>query len=231
MDSPFGLFKKKEESKELERKEMEDLNQLKTMEAPEELPPLPESEIAPPEVPKEEEKVPEVKEEKVELPEVSEEIQPAPVEIEKEVTFDELPWKELCNRIEEELKSIRSSLRGIDKITQLTLDSPELVDLLDLYVASKNKFQSFIDEINRMDLSRLSSKKSMAAIYKFRACKTLADMKKQIRKIDSICKKAGFIPTKIHEIIQAKAEDLVNSFLRESKKTVEKKVSRGKKKK
>ena len=68
-----------------------------------------------------------------------------------------------------------------------------------------------------MDLTALASKRTFAAIYKFRACKGLSEIKRQIRKIENLCKKAGFIPTKVHDILESRAEDLVNGFLEKSK--------------
>ena len=260
---PFGLFKKKEEPKDitsqelgtgtqlLERKEMEDLSKLgelkepqletssetlykppaESVEAPTPAPePSPSLEV------KEEEKL----EEKPEILEVKEEFELPKEETEKleipeaprvsieeekkeEITFEELPLKELCDKINEELKSIKKRFKAIGKTDGLTLESPEMIDLLDLYVDAKNKLEEFINEVNKLELAKLPAKKTIAAVYKFRACKSLADIKKQVQKIEAVCRKAGFIPTKIHEILESRAEDLVNSFLREKK-------GRGKKK-
>lgn len=229
MDSPFGLFKKKEEKK-LEEKEVEDLNKLKPaddiLSSPEEVaalkPPEPteltKSEEATKleELPKPPEEIPPPEE----VPKPAEEILP-PVEVERkeEIPFDETPLVDLHNRIVNDLRDVKEKFKEITKASkELTLDSPEIVDLLDLYVDAKKKFEGFIDEINRMNLERITSRKSVAAVYKFRACKKLADLKKQIKRIDEICKKAGFIPMKVHEILHSKAEDLVNSLLKEKKK-------------
>lgn len=218
---PFGLFKKRDEwtgkiekgeTKTFEEKEVEDLKKLGSLKEPtfDLKEPFPVEEIKPETV------IPEAEPSKVEAP--AETMGAPPISVEKTLTFEELPLKELCKDIKDGLKEIRDKFREIGKTDNLTLESPEMIDLLELYVIAKDKMQEFIDKINKLELGKLTSKKTVAAIYKFRACKTLADIKKQVRKIESICKKAGFIPTKIHEILEAKAEDLVNSFLREEKK-------------
>jgi hypothetical protein len=207
---PFGLFKKKEGIEEkktetLEKREVEDLNKLGLGKEITPGIPVPEIDVFRP---------PEVK--KVETP-------PKPMEVkeEKKLTFDELPLKELCKKIDDELKKIKKELRRIEKIEDLTLESPEMVNLLELYTTAKDKFQEFVDEINKLELSRLSDK-TTAAIYKFKACKALADIKKQTQRIESICEKTGLVPSKIQDIIRTRAEDLINSFLidmQEEKKT------------
>ena len=231
MDSPFGLFKKKEEKKELEEKEVQDLNKLKPaddiLSSPEEVaalkPPEPEELTRPEEatkleeLPKPPEEIPPPTE--VPTPKVPEFSVPSEAKIKEEIPFDETPLVNLHNRIVNDLRDVKEKMKEITKTSkEFTLDSPEIVDLLDLYVDAKKKFENFIDEINKMNLERITSRKSVAAVYKFRACKKLADLKKQIKKIDEICKKAGFIPMKVHEILHSKAEDLVNSLLKEKKK-------------
>lgn len=141
----------------------------------------------------------------------------------KKVSLEELPLKDLSKKINEELESIKKEFKNIRKVQGLTLESPELIDLLNLYIKAKRKLRDFTDEINKTDLSGLTSKRTVAAVYKFRACRTLSEIKKEVIKIDKICKKAGFIPIKVNQILKSSAEELVNSFLREKKEEKKKK--------
>jgi hypothetical protein len=203
---PFSLFGKKEEPEKkgmetLEKKEVEDLNKLS-----------PEKKIVP--------ETPAFKSDVFTLPETPKTepaLEPVKVEKEKELTFDKLPLKDLCKKIDDELRRIKRELKKIEKIGNLTLESPEIVDLLELYTAAKSKFQEFINEINKLELNRLQDKTS-AAIYKFKACKSLAEIKEQTQKIEDLCEKTGLVPSKIQDIIRTRAEDLVNSLLLEMRK-------------
>jgi len=207
---PFGLFKKKvkEVDEQKLKQTMEGID--KALTEPkfiEDLKLIEKTEIK--DLDKMKEIVPPVK------PPVLEELKPVPVEPVLK-PLDENSLEQLNERIDTELVAIRKKLKGIEKVPKLTLESPEMVDLLDLHISAKNKFKEFVDEINKFDLKN-SEKKTFAAIYKFRACKALSEIKKQIRKIESISMKAGFIPTKVHTIIQSDAEKLVNNFLKEKK--------------
>ena len=104
-------------------------------------------------------------------------------------------------------------MRDLGNLNKLSLESPEMIPLMELYTEYKDKLNQFIEELNGMNLVALSSKRTFAAIYKFRACKGMSDIKREIRKIESLCKKAGFIPTKVHQILESSAEDLVEEFL------------------
>ena len=145
-------------------------------------------------------------------------ILPEPTEVKKEVELEELPLKELNEKIDKELKDIRKRMKDLGSLTKLSLESQEMLTLMELYTEYKDKLNQFVEEINGMSLTALSSKKTFAAIYKFRACKGLSEIKKEIKKIESICKKAGFIPTKVHEILESRAEDLVDEFLQQKSK-------------
>jgi len=207
---PFGLFKKKvkEVDEQKLKQTMEGID--KALTEPkfiEDLKLIEKTEIK--DLDKMKEIVPPVK------PPVLEELKPVPIEPVLK-PLDENSLEQLNERIDTELVAIRKKLKGIEKVPKLTLESPEMVDLLDLHISAKNKFKEFVDEINKFDLKN-SEKKTFAAIYKFRACKALSEIKKQIRKIESISMKAGFIPTKVHTIIQSDAEKLVNNFLKEKK--------------
>ncbi len=207
---PFGLFKKKEKEVDGQKlkETMEGIDKVLTEpKFIEDLKVIEKTEIK--DLDKMKEIVPLVK------PPVLEELKPVPV---KPVLkpLDEDSLKELNEMIDAELVAIEKNLKDIEKVPKLTLESPEMVDLLDLHISAKNKFQEFVDQINKFDLKN-SEKKTFAAIYKFRACKSLSEIKKQIRKIESISMKAGFIPTKVHTIIQSDAEKLVNNFLKQKK--------------
>jgi len=202
----FG--RKKEEPKEL-KTEMEDLDKLTVGEDSIDIPELP------PELTKiKETPVAEQITEKLEKPKML----PEPIKEKREIQLEEVPLKELNERIDEELEEIKERMRDLGGLSKLTLESPEMISLMDLYTEYKDKLTRFIEEINRMELTALASKKTFAAIYKFRACKGLSEIKKEIKKIESICKKAGFIPTKVHNILEARAEDLVDGFLQKKSK-------------
>ena len=212
----FGRKKEVEEPKELEGEpegtldsEMRDLDKLtlgpesNVPELPSELTQLKETATA------EAEKITEGMEEP-RLPE--------PVEEKREVELEEFPLKEFNKKVDEELKGIRKRMKDLGSLAKLNLNSPEMIPLMELYTEYKDKFNQFIDELNSMNLIELSSKRTFAAIYKFRACKTLSEIKREIRRIESICKDAGFIPTKVHEILESTAEDLVEGFLHKKSK-------------
>jgi ElaB/YqjD/DUF883 family membrane-anchored ribosome-binding protein len=141
-----------------------------------------------------------------------------PTEEKREIELDESSLKELNEKIDEELKVFRKRMKDLGNLTRVSLESQEMIELMDLYTEAMDKLNQFVEEINRMDLSNLSSKKTFAAIYKFRACKGLSEIKREIRKMESICKKAGFVPAKIQEILSTNAENLIDGFLRKSPK-------------
>ena len=203
----FG--RKKEEPKELET-EMKDLDKLTVGEDSVDIPELP------PELTRVK-KAAEAEAEKLTEGLEKSRMLPEPIEEKREIELEELPLKELNEKIDEELKQIKERMKTLGNLNKLALESPEMISLMDLYTEYKDKLNQFIEEINRMELTALASKKTFAAIYKFRACKGLSEMKKQIKKIEASCKKAGFIPTKVHDILESRAEDLVDEFLEKSK--------------
>jgi len=146
-------------------------------------------------------------------------ILPELVEEKREVQLEEFPLKELNEKIDGELKGIKKRMRDLGNLTKLNLDSPEMIPLMELYTEYKDKLSRFIEELNSMNLIDLSSKRTFAAVYKFRACKGMSEIKREIRKIEVTCKKAGFIPTKVHEILESSAEDLVEQFLHRKSKS------------
>lgn len=198
----FG--KKKEEPKELET-EMKDLDKLT----------VGEDSVDIPELPPELTRIKKTAEaEETEEPEML----PEPTEEERTIELEELPLKELNEKIDKELDQVRKRMKSLGSLNKLTLESPEMISLMELYTEYKDKLSQFIEEINSMALTALVSKRTFAAIYKFRACKGLSEMKKQIKRIEELCKKAGFIPTKVHDILESRAEDLVDGFLQKKSK-------------
>jgi len=207
----FGRKKDIEEPKEPLETEMKDLGKLT----------LEEDSVEIPELPPELTRIKETAE--AEAEKITEELEepktlPEPTEEKQEIELEELPLKELNEKIDKELRELKRRMKDLGSLTKLTLESPEMINLMDLYTEARDKLSQFIEEINRMDLTTLSSKRTFAAIYKFRACKGLSEIKKEIRKIESICKNAGFIPTKVHEILETRAEDLVDGFLQQKSK-------------
>ena len=207
----FGRKKDIEEPKEPLETEMKDLGKLT----------LEEDSVEIPELPPELTRIKETAE--AEAEKITEELEepktlPEPTEEKQEIELEELPLKELNEKIDKELRELKRRMKDLGSLTKLTLESPEMINLMDLYTEARDKLSQFIEEINGMDLSTLSAKRTFAAIYKFRACKGLSEIKKEIRKIESICKNAGFIPTKVHEILETRAENLIDSFLQKNPK-------------
>ncbi len=143
---------------------------------------------------------------------------PQPTDERHETELEEQSLKKLNKNIDEELKGFRKRMKDLGSLTRVSLESQEMIKLMDLYTEALCKLNQFVEEINRMDLANLSSKRTFAAIYKFRACKGLSEIKREIRKMESICKKAGFVPAKIQEILGTSAENLIDGFLRKSPK-------------
>ena len=207
----FGKKRDIEEPKETLETEMKDLDKLTVGTDSIEIPELP------PELTRLKEAA-ETEAEKITEDAEEPRILPEPTEEKPEIELEELPLKELNEKIDKELRELKKRMKDLGSLTRLTLESPEMINLMELYTEARDKLSQFIEEINRMDLTTLSSKRTFAAIYKFRACKGLSEIKKEIRKIESICKNAGFIPTKVHEILETRAEDLVDGFLQQKSK-------------
>jgi hypothetical protein len=136
----------------------------------------------------------------------------------KKMGYEEkvLPFKQLYERIKEEVRVIRSKFREIKKNEKITIEDPIMVDLLDLYADSKEMMDRFNNEINQIDLKSIADRKTVFAVYKYRACKVLAELKKETTRMEEIIRDAGFIPTKIHDIVESKSEDLVNTILKDA---------------
>jgi len=195
---------------ETEQEEVETPKELIDITPPEEIGvqpeiEIPEEELPPPpiETPEEEVETPHLPETKVRR---------------TEIEFEEIPLKELCTKIKNDLKNIKKHIKSLGKLDEIRIDTQDMMDLLDIYMYARSRLQEFTLQINEMDLDELHTKKTLAAIYKFRACKLLSKIKEQVLKIEDVCKEAGFIPSKIHEILELKAETLINSFIKKSKK-------------
>jgi len=193
---------------ETEQKEVETPKELIDITPPEEIEVQPEIKI-----PEEELPPPVETPEEVETPHL-----PETKARRTEIEFEEIPLKELCTKIKNDLKNIKKHIRSLGKLDEIKIDSQDMMDLLDIYMYARSRLQEFTLQINEMNLDELHTKKTLAAIYKFRACKLLSKIKEQVLKIEDVCKEAGFIPSKIHEILELKAETLINSFIKKPKK-------------
>ena len=188
---------------ETEQEEVETPKELIDITVPEEIEVQPEIEI-----PEEELPPPIETPEEVETPHLPEKVRRT------EIEFEEIPLKGLCTKIKNDLKNIKKHIRSLGKLDEIKIDSSDMMDLLDIYMYARSRLQEFTLQINEMNLDELHAKKTLAAIYKFRACKLLSKIKEQVLKIEDVCKEAGFIPSKIHEILELKAETLINSFIK-----------------
>lgn len=130
----------------------------------------------------------------------------------------------LSKRIEDENRNINRRFKIITKnVNQLTLESQELIDLIKLYANTNGKFNEFIEEMHRLEERGWNFDQNIAAFYKFRVGKALADMKKQSMEVEKICRKVGFTPSNIKSILKSPIEDLISSL---TGKTVEIRKSR-----
>jgi hypothetical protein len=151
-----------------------------------------------------------------EMPEVkTEEVQEVePVKTEPVQTgVDKIALEELSKKIEDENRNIDRRFKLITKsVNQLTLESKELIDLIKLYASMSGKFNEFIEEMHRLEERGWKFDKNIAALYKFRVGMALANMKKQSRNVEKICKKVGFTPSNIKTILDSSIEELVKSL-------------------
>jgi len=119
----------------------------------------------------------------------------------------------LCIKIDLEVEDIQRKFKEIKAIVaKLTLNSPEIFDLLDLYNRAKDKMKSFVQEIDRFDAVGWGIDENTAAFYKFRACKSLAKLRKEMDEIERVIRESGFTPLKMDEILHTPTEELVNKM-------------------
>lgn len=116
-------------------------------------------------------------------------------------------------KIDLEAEDLERRVADIKKKTKnLDLNNPELVDLLNLYEKARGTVDNFIREIDKMDTSGWGVDDNTSAIYKFRACKRLSQMKQRLGEIERMTKQAGFTNSKVTEILHTPAEQLVNTM-------------------
>ena len=137
---------------------------------------------------------------------------------------DRTAIEELSKKIEDENKTINRKFKLITKnLNQLTLESQELIDLIKLYANTNGKFSEFIEDMHNLERQGWNFDLNIAAFYKFRVGKALADMKRQATNVEKICRKVGFTPSNIKAILKSPIEDLVKSL---SERTIEIKKSK-----
>jgi hypothetical protein len=136
----------------------------------------------------------------------------------------------LCIKIDLEAEDIERRIKEFRTIvSKVSINSSEIFDLLDLYAKAKSKLKEFIQEIDRFDSVGWGVDEETAAFYKFKACKGLARIRKEMFEIEQLVKQSGFTPAKIEEILRTPAERLVDQ-LAKVKPQVEQKVKKVKKK-
>ncbi len=149
----------------------------------------------------------------------------------QDLSFDELDsWGEsgspsntnletFYRKIDLEAEDLERKVADVKKRTKnLDLNNPELVDLLNLYEKTRTTVDGFIHEIDKMDSSGWGTDENTSAIYKFRACKRLSQMKQRLNEVDRMTRQAGFTNAKVTEILHTPAEQLVNNLGSKKKK-------------
>jgi len=132
--------------------------------------------------------------------------------------------EDLSKRIEEENKKILRKFNTITKkAKQITLESPETIELIKLYANAKDRFEGFVEEMRRLEGRGWDFDKNIAAFYKFRVGRALAQMKKQTIKVENVCRDAGFTPSNIRTILESPIERLIDSLARKKIKLKKKK--------
>jgi len=128
---------------------------------------------------------------------------------------DKAILEDLSKKIEEENKSIFRKFNKITRKTkEITLESPEVIELIKLYSNATDKLEDFIDQMRGLESRGWDFDKNIAAFYKFRIGKALAEMKKQKKNVENVCRKAGFTPSNIRTILESPIERLVDSLMR-----------------
>lgn len=125
----------------------------------------------------------------------------------------------LCIKIDLEAEDIERKFKEIKSVvSRLNINSPEVFDLLDLYSRAKSKVKSFTEEIDRFDNVGWGIEEETAAFYKFKACKNLSKIRKEMTEIEKLMKESGFTPMKVDEILKTPANKLVDQLARVSVK-------------
>lgn len=123
----------------------------------------------------------------------------------------------LCIKIDLEAEDIERKFKEIKTVvSRLNINSPEIFDLLDLYSRAKSRLKNFTEEIDRFDSVGWGIEEETAAFYKFKACKNLSKIRKEMVEIEKLIKESGFTPMKVEEILKTPAEKLVDQLARVS---------------
>ncbi|MBU5688732.1 MAG: hypothetical protein KQA41_00685 [Candidatus Aenigmarchaeota archaeon] len=227
----FGLFKKKKEN-------LDDLS----------LPPLDTKELNVPQDEQIKEEMPqenkpqestealEISQKEIEIPETDfSKIETELSDLENLMPKETTPSKNmtlenLCIKIDLEAEDIERRIREFKTVvSKVSMNSSEIFDLLDLYSKAKTKLKEFVQEIDRFDSVGWGVDEETAAFYKFKACKSLARIRKEMIEIEELVKQSGFTPGKIDEILHTPAEKLVDQ-LAKIKPQTEQKAKKVKKK-
>ena len=132
--------------------------------------------------------------------------------------------EELSKKIEEENRKILRKFNVLTKKSKaITLESPEIIELIKLYSKAKDSFEEFSEEMRNFDERGWEFDKNIAAFYKFRIGRGLAEMKKLNVRIENVCRDAGFTPSNIKTILESPIEKLVNSLAKKKIKLKKKK--------
>lgn len=156
---------------------------------------------------------------------------PIPPQVEKKETFeakeenpeskqgtDRIELEELSMKVENEVGKIDRKIKTLEKkANEISIESQELIDLIRLYAATGSKFQEFIDEMRKLEERGWNTDENIAAFYKFRIGKALSEIKRQSMKVEGMCEKVGFTPSKIKEILNSPIEELVDSLAKGSR--------------
>ena len=164
-----------------------------------------------------EKKIPEISERILE-PKAEEEVpEPAPepepeAERREEGKTDMLALEDLSQKIENEDIKIKKKVKSLSKKEELTIDSPEIINLIKLYEKTSKKSREFIEQMNKLESNGWKVDETVAAFYKFRIAKALSSLKKSESDIENLCEKVGFTPSKVHEILKKPTEQLIDEF-------------------
>ena len=128
-----------------------------------------------------------------------------------------LALEELSQKIENENMKIKKKVKSLSKKSEeLTLDSPEIIDLIKLYERTSKKFREFIEDMNNLEADGWEVDETVAAFYKFRIAKGLSSLKKEELNIENLCERVGFTPSKVNEILEKPTEKLIEEFSEEA---------------
>lgn len=127
--------------------------------------------------------------------------------------------EELSRRIEDENKKIFRKFNVITKKTkEINFESPEIVELIKLYSEASDKLENFVKEMSDLENKGWDFDKNIAAFYKFRVGRAMAELKKQTMNIEKICQKAGFTPSNIRAILESPIERLMDTLMKKKMK-------------